>query len=73
LIGLPLSETHRLGYSDVLSIYLNGDSSHHLTKKDIEQVIVSTALQQYDNASNGNKNRGQMKKASEMYVLRRLE
>jgi hypothetical protein len=55
-----------LAYSAALTIYLNGDSSHHLTKEDIEQVIVSTALQQYDNASNGNKNRGQMKKATEM-------
>jgi protein transport protein SEC39 len=58
-----------LGYAEVVSIYIDGNNDHTLSSDQIEQVIVSAALQQYDNASNGNKTRGSMKSASDMYVI----
>jgi hypothetical protein len=58
-----------LGYSAISNIYIKGSKKdHHLSPEEIEQVIISSALNQYDNASNGNKNRGGMKKASDMLV-----
>jgi protein transport protein SEC39 len=55
-----------LGYSEVVNIYVEGGVNHTLSPDQIEQVIVSAALQQYDNASNGNRTRGSMKSASDM-------
>jgi hypothetical protein len=33
---------------------------------DIEGVVLASAMRHYDNASNGNRTRGGMKKASDM-------
>ncbi|KAI9703040.1 MAG: hypothetical protein M1820_006031 [Bogoriella megaspora] len=54
-------------YELATRIYLsNEDVDGILTSKQIEAVIVVLALQIYDNASNGNRTRGGMKKASDM-------
>lgn len=58
--------TTTLGYSEVVNIYIKDSSGHILSTKESEEVIVSTALQQYDNASNGNRTRGSMKHAADM-------
>ncbi|KAB8343195.1 hypothetical protein FH972_022785 [Carpinus fangiana] len=39
-----------------------------LTEAEVEAAVVSTVLQYYDNASNGNRTRGGMKKASEVHA-----
>lgn len=53
-------------YSEVVDLYIKDTSTHSLSPKDIEQVIISTTLQQYDQASNGNRTRGHMKTASDI-------
>lgn len=54
-------------YSLVDSIYVNDDSDKsRMPKEELEQVIIDEAMSCYDNASNGNRNRGSMKKASDM-------
>jgi hypothetical protein len=53
-------------YSEVVNLYISDTTSHSLSPKDMEQVIISTALQQYDQASNGNRTRGHMKTASDI-------
>jgi hypothetical protein len=53
-------------YKLVVDGYVKDTSNAILTPEDIEQVIASTALQFYDSASNGNRTRGAMKKASDM-------
>jgi len=51
----------------VENIYLKGDTNRsRLTREDLEQIIVGEAMESYDNASNGNKTRGSMKRASDM-------
>lgn len=55
------------GHMMVAEMYIRDTSNTVLTSEAIEQVIASTALQFYDSASNGNKTRGHMKKASDMY------
>jgi hypothetical protein len=37
----------------------------------VEKVVLDQAMQLYDNASNGNRTRGNMKKAQDLYVLHR--
>lgn len=49
------------------NIYLMSDQSQQsLTPKDVEAVVIGLVLEYYDNASNGNKTRGGIKKASEV-------
>ena len=43
-----------------------------LVQEDLEKVILDQAMRCYDNASNGNRTRGSMKKASDMYVHVRM-
>ena len=43
-----------------------GTSKTHLSRNEAESVIVASALQSYDNASNGNRTRGGIKKASDI-------
>ncbi|KAF2663530.1 secretory pathway Sec39 [Microthyrium microscopicum] len=52
-------------YSTVTNLYIKG-SEKFLLPEEAEQVIASTALHYYDNASNGNRHRGTMKKASDI-------
>lgn len=39
---------------------------HPLLQSEVEKVVLSTALHHYDNASNGNRNRGGMKRCTEI-------
>lgn len=41
-------------------------SDQPLALDQVEKLILDTAMSSYDNASNGNKNRGGVKRASEM-------
>jgi hypothetical protein len=54
-------------YSLIVSIYVQGDSRHHrITSSEVQATIISSAMNHYDNASNGNRTRGGMKKASDI-------
>ncbi|KAF4555677.1 Sec39-like protein [Elsinoe fawcettii] len=44
----------------------NSDRRHRLSNEDLEEIILNEAMRCYDNASNGNKNRGNMKKADDI-------
>lgn len=46
-------------------VYLDRESDIPLSMDDIENIIISSALNSYDNASNGNRTRGSAKKASD--------
>ena len=35
----------------------------------VEKTVIDAALASYDSASNGNRNRGGVRKAADMYVL----
>lgn len=51
----------------VVKIYIqNEKSQHRLSAEDVQFVIIETVLHHFDNASNGNRTRGGMKKASDM-------
>jgi len=50
----------------IQQIYLNSDAA--LPSARTEEILLSKALEAYDSASNGNKTRGGIKKANEMYV-----
>lgn len=59
-------------YPLIISTYIRGlDTTHYLASEDIEQVIVEVALHHYDNATNGNRTRGGVKKASEIILTLR--
>jgi len=59
-------------YSVIIDTYIkNHDGSDHLNRKDVEATIVEVALNHYDNATNGNRTRGSMKKASEIILTLR--
>ncbi|KAF2703322.1 secretory pathway Sec39 [Pleomassaria siparia CBS 279.74] len=53
-------------YSLAIQIYINTSGPAPLTKSDVQKVVLETAMHDYDNASNGNRTRGGMKKASEI-------
>jgi hypothetical protein len=54
-------------YSLIVSTYVQKDiRQHRLSSENIQQTIISSAMNHYDNASNGNRTRGGMKKASDM-------
>ena len=52
-------------YPLISTVYL-GSSETALTSSQVEDIVVSTALQFYDNASNGNRSRGGMRKAHDI-------
>jgi hypothetical protein len=54
-----------LGFKLLAELYIQTEDN--LPDKLVEQVLVETALTAYDNASNGNKTRGGMRTASDMY------
>jgi hypothetical protein len=59
-------------YSLVIDVHIKGpEKSRYLSSKDVESIIVEVALQHYDNATNGNRTRGSMKKASEIVLTLR--
>lgn len=54
-------------FSLLVKVYIqNEESQHPLSAEDVQSVIIETVLHHYDNASNGNRTRGGMKKASDM-------
>jgi hypothetical protein len=54
-------------YSLIVSLYVQSNTSHHrLSSADVQEAIISSAMNHYDNASNGNRTRGGMKKASDI-------
>ena len=54
-------------YSLIDSIYVkDGPAKSRLSNEELESVIIGEAMSCYDNASNGNRTRGSMKKASDM-------
>ena len=53
-------------YNLITAIYIKDKSSHSLSDNDVESILVTTALSYYDNASNGNRTRGSMKKAADI-------
>jgi len=49
-----------------LRLYLKDEcSSNRLPKETVEQIVLAKAMEAYDGASNGNRTRGGMKKASD--------
>ncbi|KAF2417514.1 secretory pathway Sec39 [Tothia fuscella] len=54
-------------YPLVISTYVRQDYEYHrLSTDDVEEVIIAVAMNHYDNASNGNRTRGGMRKASDI-------
>lgn len=55
-------------FSLIVKVYLEKRQGHEspLPEAEVEKVIVRLLLQYYDNASNGNRTRGGMKKASDL-------
>ena len=55
-----------IGYDLVTELYINvSDAERPIAMAEIEKVVVESAMASYDNASNGNRTRGGLKKASE--------
>ena len=54
-----------IGYDLVVNLYLKSSESA-LSPERVQQVVLMKATEAYDGASNGNRSRGGMKKASEM-------
>ncbi|OCK78546.1 secretory pathway Sec39 [Lepidopterella palustris CBS 459.81] len=53
-------------YTLVNKVYLQSPEHHRISRNEIEKVILTAAMHYYDNASNGNRTRGGMKKASDI-------
>lgn len=59
-------------YSLIIDTYIKASgNSRYLASKDVEAIIIEAALNHYDNATNGNRTRGSMKKASEIILTLR--
>ena len=55
------------GYSLAVTNYIEASRDQRtLRSSDVEGEIISAAMHYYDNASNGNKTRGSMKKVVDM-------
>ncbi|KAK3043971.1 hypothetical protein LTS18_002522, partial [Coniosporium uncinatum] len=53
----------------VEQLYIEGDASkHRLSQEEVEEIIISAAMNLYDSANSCNRNHGGMKKASDMIV-----
>ncbi|THX36448.1 secretory pathway Sec39 [Aureobasidium pullulans] len=55
-------------YSLVDRLYFATSDSRKINADQIEKVVLDQAMQLYDNASNGNKTRGNMKKAQDLII-----
>lgn len=55
-------------YPLVIQLYVRPNSDPPLALTEVENVIVAAAMHHYDNASNGNRMRGGMKRASDIVV-----
>jgi hypothetical protein len=61
----PLTKHEYIGYDLAINLYLKS-ASHPLPPDTVEQIVMVTAMEAYDSATNGNKTRGGMKKANDM-------
>ncbi len=57
---------HFLGYKLAISTYIQ--EADVLPREKVEKCVLDVVFSSYDNASNGNKTRGGIKKASDMYA-----
>lgn len=55
------------GYELAINLYLKQED-HLLPPNIVERIVMMTAMEAYDSATNGNKTRGGIKKANDMYV-----
>ncbi|KAI4736709.1 secretory pathway Sec39 [Aureobasidium sp. EXF-12298] len=53
-------------YSLIDRLYFSPSDARQIGSEDMEKVILDQAMQLYDNASNGNRTRGSMKKAQDL-------
>ncbi|KAG9960999.1 secretory pathway Sec39, partial [Aureobasidium melanogenum] len=53
-------------YSLIDRLYFSPSDTRQIGSEDMEKVILDQAMQLYDNASNGNRTRGSMKKAQDL-------
>lgn len=58
-----------VGFELISSLYISDPSHALLSPSRVEQIILDKAMEAYDSASNGNRTRGGVKRANEMYVL----
>lgn len=56
-----------IGYDLAIKLYL-ASSARALPPGKVEDIVLAKAMEAYDGASNGNKTRGGMKKANDMWV-----
>lgn len=56
------------GYGLAIKLYLEA-ATPSLPGPAVEQIVLGKAMEAYDGASNGNKTRGGMKKATDMFVM----
>lgn len=54
-----------LGYTVAVHVYCTQDQ-HPIPEDMVEKTVLNVAMAFYDGASNGNRNRGGIRKASEM-------
>lgn len=57
-----------LGYDMITKLYLHDTNARMLPAETTEKIVLAKALEAYDGASNGNRMRGGVKKASDMLV-----
>ncbi|KAI4835235.1 secretory pathway Sec39, partial [Aureobasidium sp. EXF-8846] len=55
-------------YSLVDRLYFSPSDTRRIESGDVEKVVLDQAMQLYDNASNGNRSRGNMKKAQDLII-----
>ncbi|KAF2183130.1 secretory pathway Sec39 [Zopfia rhizophila CBS 207.26] len=53
-------------YSLAIKLYIQAPSDLQLPLPDVEKVVLASSMENYDNASNGNRTRGGMKRASDI-------
>ncbi|KAI4240367.1 MAG: hypothetical protein L6R40_005193 [Gallowayella cf. fulva] len=69
---LPRTDWHYAGYTVAVHVYCTEDQ-HPVPDDLLETTVLSVAMSFYDGASNGNRTRGGVRKASEMYVSNSLQ
>lgn len=62
-----LADLSCAGFDFASSVYITNESQQLLPFSRVEQVILDKAMEAYDGASNGNRTRGGIKRANDMY------
>ena len=65
---MAVAKNLHIDYDHAAEIYCKHDSPP-LSLAMVEKTVIDAALASYDSASNGNRNRGGVRKATDMYVL----